>query len=67
MEYNNTEFEEKALLSVKKMCEYMDIGENTARNLLNTPHNPFTIRIGGRIYANKKALDKWIEQNTGII
>lgn len=52
--------EEKALLSVKEMCTYMGVGENTARNLLNTPHNSFTVRNGGRIFAHKKKLDKWL-------
>lgn len=57
--------EEPILLSVKAMCQYMSIGENTARKLLSEPNCPFVFKLGGRIYANKKVLDKWIEQNTG--
>ena len=58
-------FNEKALLTVKDMKEYLSIGETTARNLLSSANCPFVFRLNGRIYANKKALDKWIEQNTG--
>ncbi len=57
--------DEKILLTVKDMCKYMSIGENTARNLLSEPNCPFVFRLKNRIYANKKMLDKWIEQNTG--
>lgn len=58
--------QDKGLLTVKEMCEYMSIGQHTARNLLNSPYNTFTVRIGNRLYANKKLLDKWIDMNSGI-
>ncbi len=58
-------FSEKALLTVKDMREYLSIGESTARKLLSEANCPFVFRLNGRIYANKGALDKWIEQNTG--
>lgn len=58
--------EDKALLNVKDMCTYMSIGENTARNLLNEPHNSFTVRIGGRIFAHKQRLDRWLLQQTDM-
>lgn len=58
--------EEKALLSVKEMCNYLGVGESTARNLLNTPRNTFTVRIGGRIFAHKDKLDKWLLQLTNM-
>lgn len=56
---------DKALLNVKEVCEYLGIGQNTARNLLNRPKNSFTIRIGNRIYANKRLLDKWLDLQSG--
>ena len=62
---NDKIFEEKALLTVKDMCKYMSIGESTASSLLSMANCPFVFRLRGRIYANKKVLDKWIEQNTG--
>lgn len=60
------DFKDKGLLTVKEMCEYMSIGQNTARKLLNQPYNSFTVRIGNRLYANKKKLDSWIDQNSGV-
>ena len=53
--------EEKALLSVKEMCAYLSIGQTKCRELLSDPTNGFTVRIGNRLYAHKKHLDKWLE------
>lgn len=52
--------EEKALLSVKELCEYLGIGQTKARELLSDPRNGFTLRIGNRLYAHKDKLDKWL-------
>ena len=53
--------EDKALLSVKEMCAYLSIGQTKCRELLSNPANGFTVRIGNRLYAHKKHLDKWLE------
>ncbi|SEW20624.1 excisionase [[Clostridium] fimetarium] len=55
------EQETKALLNIKEMCEYLGIGQTKCRELLNSPKNGFTVRIGNRLYANKKKLDKWLD------
>lgn len=60
----NENLSDKGLLTVKEMCTYMSIGQNTARNLLNSPDNSFTVRIGNRLYANKRKLDKWIDEQS---
>ena len=52
--------DDRALLSVKDLCKYMGIGESVARKILNEPSNSFTVRIGGRIFAHKASLDKWL-------
>lgn len=57
---------EKALLNVNEFCEYMGLGQSKARELLRSRKSTFTIRIGNRLYANKKKLDKWIDDNSGI-
>ena len=57
---------EKVLLNVKEFCEYLGIGQTKGRELLKTPKNMFTVRIGNRLYANKRKLDQWIDMNTGI-
>ena len=51
---------EKALLNLKEFCQYLGIGETKAREILTKTNNPFTIRIGNRLYANKIQLDKWL-------
>ncbi len=58
-------YSDKGLLTVKEMCAYMSIGQNTARRLLNEPCCPFAVRIGSRIYANKRKLDKWLDFKSG--
>ena len=50
---------EKALLNIKEFCAYLGIGETKARELMTKTNNPYTVRIGGRLYANKVLLDKW--------
>ena len=52
--------ENRALLNVKQMCEYLGIGQTKARELLSDPANGFTIKIGNRLYAHKERLDKWL-------
>lgn len=56
---------DKALLSVKEVCAYLGIGESKARELLTKTNNNFTVRLGGRVYANKVQLDKWLLNNSG--
>ena len=55
---DSTALEDKALLSVKEMCAYLSIGQTKCRELLSNPANGFTVRIGNRLYAHKKHLDK---------
>lgn len=62
MNKQNSKYDNKALLSVKEMCTYLSIGETKCRELLAEPVNGFTIRIGNRLYAHKKQLDKWLEK-----
>lgn len=52
--------EQKVLLNVKEMCDYLGIGQTKARELLGDPENGFTIRIGNRLYAHKGRLDAWL-------
>ena len=58
---DKTTLEDKALLSVKEMCTYLSIGQTKCRELLSNPANGLTVRIGNRLYAHKKYLDKWLE------
>lgn len=58
---------DKRLLNIDEFCKYLGIGKTKARQLMTKTNNPFTIRIGNRLYANKILLDKWIDLNSGII
>ena len=52
---------EKALLNIKEFCDYLGIGQTKAREILNDPGNNFTVRIGNRLYANRRKLDEWLD------
>ncbi len=41
-------------------CTYLGIGQTKARELLRNPANGFTVRIGNRMYAHKRKLEKWL-------
>ena len=56
---------EKALLNVKEVREYLGLGDTKVRELLNQPSFTFTVRIGNRLYANKKLLDAWLVRMSG--
>ena len=60
MNKEETLINNKALLNVKEMCDYLGIGQTKARELLANPGNNFTIRIGNRLYAHKGRLDRWL-------
>lgn len=56
---------DKRLLNVKEFCAYLGIGQTKARELLTKTDNPYTVRLDGRLYANKLLLDKWIDSISG--
>lgn len=58
---------EKALLNLKEFCEYLGIGQTKAREILTKTENNFTVRIGNRLYVNKRQLDKWLMNICGIM
>ena len=47
----NNRYNNKKLLSVTDLCEYLGMGKTTIRKMLSEP--------------NKTILDKYIDQNTG--
>ncbi len=56
---------EKALLNLDEFCEYLGIGQTKAREILTKTNNPYAVRIGNRLYANKYLLDKWLNTVSG--
>ena len=57
--------DDKALLNVKELRAYLGLGDTKVRELLNQPDSPFTVRIGNRLYANKRVLDSWLTKISG--
>ena len=56
---------DKRLLNLTEFCNYLGIGQTKAREIMTKTNNPFTVRIGNRLYANKIILDKWIDSISG--
>ena len=54
---------DRILLNVQEVCDYLGIGQTKARELLRG-RNGFGIQIGDRWYANKKKLYRWIDNRT---
>lgn len=54
---------EKALLTVDETMAYLGLGETTVRQMLRNPRKyGFGLRIGNRLYANRKKLDLWLDK-----
>ncbi len=56
---------DKILLNFKETCNYLGLGKTKTRELMTKRKNPFTVRIGNRLYSNKLLLDKWVSQISG--
>lgn len=56
---------DKRLLNLKEFCDYLGIKPTKAREIMTKTNNPFTVRIGNRLYANKILLDKWVDSISG--
>ena len=56
---------EKKLLNLKEFFDYLGIGQTKARELMTKTDNPYTVRIGNRLYANKRMLDRWVDSISG--
>ena len=51
---------DKILMTVKEMCEYTGWGETKVREILRRPDSEFTIRMGNRLYADKRLFDDYL-------
>lgn len=52
---------EKALLSLKEVCNYTGWKETKVRELLKRPTSTFTIRFGNRLYVEKELFDDYLK------
>ena len=53
---------EKALLNITELCEYTGWGKTKVREILKRSDSPFTVRMGNRLYANKKLFDEYLDR-----
>ena len=53
---------DKALLSLNEVCEYTGWGKTKAREILKRKNSNFTVRLGNRLYVNKKLFDDYLEK-----
>lgn len=60
---NTATMDNKILLNIQELCEYLGIGQTKAREILKGC-NGFGIQIGNRWYANKRKWDAWIDNET---
>ena len=53
---------DKALLNLNEVCEYTGWGKTKAREILKRDNSKFTVRLGNRLYVNKKLFDEYLER-----
>lgn len=53
---------EKILMSLNEVCEYTGWGQTKVREILKRPSSDFTIKMGNRLYVNKKKFDSYLER-----
>lgn len=53
---------EKILMSVKEVCDYTGWGETKIREILKREDSAFTIKMGNRLYVNKKMFDDYLNK-----
>lgn len=56
------ELEEKRLLSCKEAARYLGISESALRKRIFLRQIKGLVRLGGRIYFDRKKLDWWIDE-----
>lgn len=53
---------DKALLSLNEVCDYTGWGKTKAREILKRDNSVFTVKMGNRLYVNKKLFDEYLER-----
>ena len=53
---------DKILMSLKEVCEYTGWGETKVREILKRDTSKFTVRLGNRLYVNKKLFEDYLNK-----
>ena len=51
---------EKILLTVSEICELTGWGQTKVREIIKRPNVKFTIKLGNRLYVNKKQFEEYL-------
>ena len=52
---------EPILLSVEQTAKYLNLGLTKTRQLFKDCKGSFVVKVGGRYFAHKELLDKWLK------
>ena len=53
---------EKILLTIQEVCELTGWGQTKVREIIKRPDSNFTIRMGNRLYVNKKDFEIYLNR-----
>ncbi len=53
---------EKILLTVQEVCELTGWGQTKVREIIKRPDTNFTIKMGNRLYVNKKNFESYLDR-----
>ena len=54
--------DEKLLWSLNEVIELTGWGQTKAREILNRPDSKFTVRVGAKLYVNRKAFVEFLDR-----
>ena len=61
-----TDQEDRGLLTLKEFSAYTGMGMTKAREVVLSPRCPFRFYVGRKILVKKKALDRFLEENSSF-
>lgn len=56
------ELDEKLLWSLSEVMELTGWGQTKTREILNRPDSSFTVRVGAKLYVNRKAFVDFLDR-----
>lgn len=62
---DNIQLPPPVLISIDELQSYLGIGRSKAIKILHEPGCPFALKLGGRVYAHRRKLDSWLDEQAG--